>query len=152
MGSLIVLVNKRADWNVPVSYIKYMSFLDFIFVSIPYIGLVITSHENRWRHFTDSKSCQIIESILKYKNGFKNNLMYKEIFNKPFFENSNRHMESGYCFWVERHVYPQAQTFVATTKKMKLSMFRSRTKQTTLSFFECNLFAPWYIKKILLLC
>jgi hypothetical protein len=25
MGSLIVLVNKRADWNVPVSYIKYMS-------------------------------------------------------------------------------------------------------------------------------
>ena len=30
---------------------------------------------------TDSKSCQIIESVLKYKNGFKNNLMYKEIFN-----------------------------------------------------------------------
>jgi hypothetical protein len=25
MGSLIVLVDKRADWNVPVSYIKYMS-------------------------------------------------------------------------------------------------------------------------------
>ena len=25
MGSLIVLVNKRADWNVPVSYVKYMS-------------------------------------------------------------------------------------------------------------------------------
>jgi hypothetical protein len=25
MGSLIVLVNKRAEWNVPVSYIKYMS-------------------------------------------------------------------------------------------------------------------------------
>ena len=25
MGSLIVLVNKRAYWNVPVSYIKYMS-------------------------------------------------------------------------------------------------------------------------------
>ena len=25
MGSLIILVNKRADWNVPVSYIKYMS-------------------------------------------------------------------------------------------------------------------------------
>jgi hypothetical protein len=25
MGSLIVLVNKRADWNMPVSYIKYMS-------------------------------------------------------------------------------------------------------------------------------
>jgi Na+-translocating ferredoxin:NAD+ oxidoreductase RnfD subunit len=25
MGSLIVLVNKRADWNVPVSYIKCMS-------------------------------------------------------------------------------------------------------------------------------
>jgi Na+-translocating ferredoxin:NAD+ oxidoreductase RnfD subunit len=25
MGSLIVLVNKRADWNVPVSYIKYLS-------------------------------------------------------------------------------------------------------------------------------
>ena len=25
MGSLIVLVNKRADWNVPISYIKYMS-------------------------------------------------------------------------------------------------------------------------------
>jgi hypothetical protein len=24
-GSLIVLVNKRTDWNVPVSYIKYMS-------------------------------------------------------------------------------------------------------------------------------
>jgi hypothetical protein len=36
---------------------------------------------NRWRHFTDNKGCQIIESILKYKNGFKNNLMYKEIFN-----------------------------------------------------------------------
>ena len=32
-------------------------------------------------HFTDNKSCQIIESILKYKNGFENNLMYKEIFN-----------------------------------------------------------------------
>jgi hypothetical protein len=25
MWSLIVLVNKKADWNVPVSYIKYMS-------------------------------------------------------------------------------------------------------------------------------
>ena len=25
MGSRIILVNKRADWNVPVSYIKYMS-------------------------------------------------------------------------------------------------------------------------------
>jgi hypothetical protein len=25
MGSLIILVYKRADWNVPVSYIKYMS-------------------------------------------------------------------------------------------------------------------------------
>jgi hypothetical protein len=25
MRSLVVLVNKRADWNVPVSYIKYMS-------------------------------------------------------------------------------------------------------------------------------
>jgi hypothetical protein len=24
MGSLIVLVNKRGDWNVPVSYVKYM--------------------------------------------------------------------------------------------------------------------------------
>jgi hypothetical protein len=33
------------------------------------------------RHFTDTKSCQVIESILKYKNGFKNNLMNKEIFN-----------------------------------------------------------------------
>jgi hypothetical protein len=30
---------------------------------------------------TDSKSSQTIESVLKYKNGFKNNLMYKEIFN-----------------------------------------------------------------------
>jgi hypothetical protein len=50
-------------------------------VSIPYIGLVFTSHENRWRHFTDNKSYQIIENILKYKNGLKNNLMYKEIFN-----------------------------------------------------------------------
>jgi hypothetical protein len=65
------------------------------FVSIPYISLVFTSHENRWRHFTESKSCQIMESILKYKNGFKNNLMYKEIFNYPFFENSNRHMNEG---------------------------------------------------------
>jgi hypothetical protein len=55
-------------------------FPDYIFVSIPYIGLVFTSHENRWRHFTVNKSYQIIESILKYKNGFKNNLMYKEIF------------------------------------------------------------------------
>ena len=53
----------------------------FYIRSILYIGLVITSHENRWRHFTDNKSCQIIDSILKYKNGFKNNLMYKEIFN-----------------------------------------------------------------------
>ena len=44
---------------------------------------------------TDSKSCQITESVLKYKNGFKNNLMYKEIFNWPFFENSNRHMNEG---------------------------------------------------------
>ena len=40
------------------------------FVSIPYIGPVFTSYENIWHHFTDSKSCQIIESILKYKNGF----------------------------------------------------------------------------------
>ena len=32
---------------------------------------------------------------IKYKNGFKNNLMYKEIFNQPFFENSNRHMNEG---------------------------------------------------------
>ena len=40
------------------------------FVSIPYIGPVFISYENIWRHFTDSKSCQIIESILKYKNGF----------------------------------------------------------------------------------
>jgi hypothetical protein len=48
---------------------------DYTFVSIPYIGLVFTSHENRWRHFTDNESCQIIESISKYKNGFKNNLM-----------------------------------------------------------------------------
>jgi hypothetical protein len=47
-------------------------------------------------HFTDNKSCQIIESILQYKNGFKNNLMYKEIFNYPFFENSNRHMNEGF--------------------------------------------------------
>jgi hypothetical protein len=44
-------------------------------------GRVVTIDENKCRHFTDSKSCQIIESILKYKNGFKNNLMYKEIFN-----------------------------------------------------------------------
>jgi hypothetical protein len=43
----------------------------------------------------DNKSCQVIESILKYKNGFKNNLMHKEIFKKPFFENSNRHMNEG---------------------------------------------------------
>jgi hypothetical protein len=33
----------------------------------------------RSARITDSKSCQIIESVLKYKNGFKNNLMYKEI-------------------------------------------------------------------------
>jgi hypothetical protein len=25
MGSLIAFVNKKADWNVSVSYIKYMS-------------------------------------------------------------------------------------------------------------------------------
>jgi hypothetical protein len=29
MGSLIVLVNKRADWNVPVSYIKYIKEVNF---------------------------------------------------------------------------------------------------------------------------
>jgi hypothetical protein len=40
---------------------------------VPYIDPVLTSYENIWRHFTDSKSCQIIESILKYKNGVQNN-------------------------------------------------------------------------------
>jgi hypothetical protein len=34
MGSLIVLVNKRADWNVPVSYIKQLLIADLRFVSI----------------------------------------------------------------------------------------------------------------------
>ena len=58
-----------------------IALLDFIFISIPYIGLVFICHGNRWRHFTDNKSCQVIESILKYKNGFKNNFMHKEIFN-----------------------------------------------------------------------
>jgi hypothetical protein len=36
--------------------------------------LFFSSYENIWCHFTNSKSCQIIEStvfcILKYKNGF----------------------------------------------------------------------------------
>jgi hypothetical protein len=41
---------------------------DLASFSILYIGLVFTSHENRWCHFTDNKSCQIIESILKYKS------------------------------------------------------------------------------------
>ena len=31
--------------------------------------------------FVYVKSCQVIESILKYENGFKDNLMHKEIFN-----------------------------------------------------------------------
>jgi hypothetical protein len=123
-GSLIVLVNKRVDLNVPVSYIKYKctcllavhvvsalkktskvntilkvvifkhSAILFrcsiicrwpepwnfktshfhILYSFPVwsriSALFFTSSENIWRHFTDSKSCQIIESILKYKNGF----------------------------------------------------------------------------------
>jgi hypothetical protein len=57
-------------------------FPDFIFVSIPYIGLVFTSYENIWLHFTESKSCQIIESILKYKNGFllKQSYVQRSIF------------------------------------------------------------------------
>jgi hypothetical protein len=38
--------------------------------------------------------CQHIQHET-HKNGFKNNLMYKEIFNYPFFENSNRHMNEG---------------------------------------------------------
>jgi hypothetical protein len=42
---------------------------------------LVLKFQKRSRHFTDSKSCQVIESILKYKNGFKNNLMHKEIFN-----------------------------------------------------------------------
>jgi hypothetical protein len=58
----------------------YIALLDYIFVSIPYIGLVFTLHENRWRHFTDNKSCQIIESILKYKNGFKNIFLHWALF------------------------------------------------------------------------
>jgi hypothetical protein len=62
-----------------VHKIVFKAFPDFIFVSIPYIGPVFTLYENRWRHFTDSKSYQIIESILIYKNGFKNNLMYKQV-------------------------------------------------------------------------
>jgi hypothetical protein len=33
-GSLIVLVNKRADWNVPVSYIKYMSLCSALWFQI----------------------------------------------------------------------------------------------------------------------
>jgi hypothetical protein len=119
MGSLIVLVNKRADWNVPVSYIKCTAsqtpencvyFWCFFLVLKPqctakwhvfdirnrHISVSSFAYKydqwphdsymtgragNRWRHFTDSKSCQIIESILKYRNGFKNNLVYKEIFN-----------------------------------------------------------------------
>jgi hypothetical protein len=32
MGSLIVFVNKRADWNVPVSYIKCMSLCSALFL------------------------------------------------------------------------------------------------------------------------
>jgi hypothetical protein len=30
------------------------------------LGPASKSFENKWRHFTDDKSCQIIESILKY--------------------------------------------------------------------------------------
>ena len=124
MGSLIVLVNKRADWNVPVSYIKYMSLCSALWFSAlrktskvnTILKVVIFKHSvilfrcsmicgwpEPWNsktshfrisysfrsrisalfllhtktydaifktHFTDSKSCQIFGSILKYKNGF----------------------------------------------------------------------------------
>jgi DNA modification methylase len=69
--TLDVFFSAETTMHCKVTCILYKPFLDYIFVSIPYIGLVFTSHENRWRHFTDNKSCQIIESILKYKNGFK---------------------------------------------------------------------------------
>ena len=122
-GSLIVLVNERADWNVPISYIKCMSPCSACGFSTkktskvnPILKVVIFKHSvilfrcsmvYRWPepwnfktshfrilysfpsrisalfllhtktydaifkpHFTDSKSCQIIESMLKYKNGF----------------------------------------------------------------------------------
>jgi hypothetical protein len=66
----------RSYFLVPIFLRKEGGYPDYIFVSIPYIGLVFTSHENKWRHFTDNKNCQIIESILKYKNGFKNNILH----------------------------------------------------------------------------
>ena len=64
----------------------------YIFTSPSGIQLIISASPNveitspgrRARGFINPcKICQIIESlsILKYKNGFKNNLMYKEIFN-----------------------------------------------------------------------
>jgi hypothetical protein len=51
-----------------------------IFVSIPYIGPIFISNEKGWRHFTDSKSCQIIESILKYKNASRRLSLHRLIF------------------------------------------------------------------------
>jgi len=52
-------------WNFKTSHFQ-------ILYSFPsrIIGPVFTSYENIWRHFTDSKSCQIIESILKFRNSF----------------------------------------------------------------------------------
>jgi hypothetical protein len=60
-------VQKYVEEYSIISIVLSVFVLFYIFVSIPYIGPVFTSNENRWRHFTDSKSCQIIESILKYK-------------------------------------------------------------------------------------
>jgi hypothetical protein len=53
----------------------------YIFRFVRYLSTFFHTYLPINIHFTDSKSCQIIKSILKYKNGFKNNLMYKEIFN-----------------------------------------------------------------------
>jgi hypothetical protein len=45
----------------------------------PHIGAVFISNENIWRHFTDNISCQIIESIFKYrKTIIKDGFSYSE--------------------------------------------------------------------------
>jgi hypothetical protein len=63
------------------SFVKMATFWAEIGVAYLEINELPCLHEINIQKCINVYSIQIIENILKYKNGFKNNLMYKEIFN-----------------------------------------------------------------------
>ena len=69
MGSLIVLVNKRADWNVPVSYIKYMFLCMLWYVSALnktlFIYYYLLCHFAVHSGFSTKKTPSKVNTILK---------------------------------------------------------------------------------------